>query len=284
MFVPKEIAIKTPLGHSISATKFSKSSSFKGVVVISSATGVLQKYYTPYALYLAEEGYCVYTFDYFGIGKSSATINQLKKNTSTAEDWGSNDQAAVVEFAKNEINAPLYLITHSIGGQIMGFNSNYHLIDKVIMVASQSGYWKYYEGIHYPKMWLFWYAIIPLLTPLFGYFPAKKLGLFENLPKGMVYQWMQWGKHREYIFGHINKSDAYFDKFECPILALGFPRDIYAPKAAVDWLVNKYENAVIDRKHLIPEELGIDDVKHFGFFRPKFKESLWKLTKDWIEE
>ena len=27
-----------------------------------------------------------------------------------------------------------------------------------------------------------WHLILPLLTPLFGYFPAKRLGLMEDLP------------------------------------------------------------------------------------------------------
>ncbi|NER15301.1 alpha/beta fold hydrolase [Leptobacterium flavescens] len=284
-FNAEEFYLKTPMGHEIHVSSFGPAGEEpKGIIVISSATGVLQKYYAKFAQFLSHHQYRVYTFDYYGIGNSSSDIRDLKKNDLSIQQWGSNDQASVLKMAKERSpSTPLTLITHSIGGQILGFNPSYHLLDKIVMVSPQSGYWRYYEGLHYPKMWLFWNAMIPVLTPLYGYFPAKKLGLFENLPKKMVYEWAKWGRHKEYMFGHIDTEKAFFDKIECPLLVLGFPRDIYAPKAATDWLAGKYENARIDRRHLIPEEMGIDDVRHFGFFRSKFEDPLWKITKEWIE-
>ena len=230
-----DIRIPTPKGHTLGATRFTKDHPQK-TLVISSATGVLQRYYADFATYLAEHGYAVYTFDYHGIGKSDSEIQLLKQNTSNAADWGSNDQASLLVYAKAQHpNNKLYLLTHSIGGQILGFNANIDLVDKMVLVSAQSGYWKYYKGwVNLPKMLLFWYAMIPGLTSLYGYFPAKKLGLFENLPKPMALQWMRWGKHPEYMLGHHRHDELYFNTIECPVLGLGFPRDVYAPKAATD--------------------------------------------------
>src|SRR5690606_14608982 len=153
------------------------------------------------------------------------------------------DQASIVNFVKNDFpENRLTLITHSVGGQVLGFNSHYHLLDNIVTVASQSGYWKHFEGFNKSKMWLFWYGMVPTLTALYGYVPAKKLGLFENLPKNLVYEWAKWGKHKNYIMGHHTHNDTYFNKIETPILVLSFPRDIYAPKRNVEWLASQFMN------------------------------------------
>lgn len=283
MIKEEEIAVKTSKQHSLAVTKFTSSKQGNKSIIISSATGVLQKYYQKIAIHFASLGYPVYTFDYSGIGKSGSKISHLKKNSSTLSEWGSIDQASIIKFVKDELPSnKIILITHSVGGQVLGFNPNYHLIDTIITVASQSGYWKEFEGIHKPKMWLFWHLMVPIITPLYGYFPSKKLGLFENLPKTVVYEWAKWGKHKEYIMGHHSSETTYFDKLKIPILVLSFPRDIYAPKKMVDWLANQFKNAKVDRRHLIPEELGVEEIGHFGFFREKFSNSLWIIIEEWV--
>ncbi len=276
------MTVQTPKGYSLSATVFFSKNDIGQTLIISSATGVLQKYYSKFASFFANHGFTVYTFDYRGIGKSVGNEAHLKKLSVDLKSWGQNDQAAVVAFAKSkEPNSLLTLVTHSVGGQLIGFNPNHHLLDKVVMVASQSGYWKDFKGIHLPKMWLLWYAIIPALTPMFGYFPSKKLGLFENLPKNMVYEWAKWGKKKEYMMYFHNKEDYFFDAVEIPILSWSFPFDSFAPKKTVDWMTAQYKNARIKRVHHISSN-QTGHVKHFGFFKPTFKESLWKQTQQWI--
>lgn len=281
----QEISITTEKGHSLSATKFSGTKSNQQTIVISSATGVLQGYYGKFASYFASLGFTVYTFDYHGIGKSGAEIKLLKKNSSDLKSWGSIDQAAILAHAKkHRPDDRLILITHSVGGQILGFNPNCELLDKVVLVASQTGYWRYFKGWHYPKMWLLWYVIIPFLTPIFGYFPSKRLGLFENLPKQMVYEWSKWGKQREYMMHFHNDREYFFDRLEVPLLSWSFPGDHFAPKETVDWLTRQYRNAKVERIHYLPSKNHRNKLKHFGFFRVAFKETLWKKTEEWIQK
>lgn len=278
----KEIAIQTGKGHMLGAIKFFSEQQPTNVIVISSATGVLQKYYSKYAQFFASQGFTVYTFDYHGIGTSESQPTMLKTNDSSLRSWGSEDQAEVVKFAKNENpNAKLTLITHSLGGQLFGFNPNYKMIDQAILVASQSGYWKYFKGFHRAKMWLFWFVLIPWLTPLFGYFPAKKLGLFENLPKRVVYEWASWGKQKEYLMHFRNDTDYFFDKIKIPILALSFSQDTFAPKITVDWLAKQFINADVKRVHHSPKK-GEAHVRHFGYFKSTFKDPFWNQSINWI--
>jgi len=276
------IEIPTAENHQLASIKFFSKKNIHQTLVISSATGVLQQYYMKFAKFFAEKGFIVYTFDYHGIGKSGYPISVLKKNTINLTGWGSTDQAAIIAFAKNENpQNSLTLITHSVGGQILGFNTNHQLIDKVILVASQTGYWKDFKGIHKLKMWSFWYVLIPLLTPIFGYFPAKKLGLFENLPKNMVYEWASWGKKKKYMMQFYNQKDYFFDALKIPVLALSFSKDDFAPKNTVDQLVNHYSNALVEQIHHSPKK-SEKHVRHFGFFKSAFREPLWESSLQWI--
>ena len=280
-----EVSIITAKGHSVSSFEYSSQKNIGKTLVISSATGVLQKYYAKFATYFANQGYVVFTFDYHGIGKSGGEIKKLRNNRSDLQSWGSVDQTAVVQYAKKHFpNCELTVLTHSVGGQILGFNSAFDTIDKIVLVASQTGYWKYFKGWHYLKMWLLWYVIIPVLTPIFGYFPSKVLGLFENLPKNMVYEWNKWGRQKEYFMHYHNEQDYFFDKFRVPLLSFSFPKDNFAPKTTVDWLTDQYENAKVDRVHYIPSKEKMNRLKHFGFFREEFKDTLWKKTEEWIQK
>ena len=194
-------------------------------MILSSATGMLQKFYFAFSRHFAAIGYTVLTFDYSGIGASGSAPQILKKNTSELITWGANDQAAAVRFMKDYApESKITVVTHSIGGQICGFNPEHEHIHRIIMIASQSSYWKYFQGWHRAKMWAFWNMIIPWTTPLFGYFPAKRLGLFENLPKEMVSQWRRWGMHPDYLMG-FKDSTYLFDDLKMPILSLSFPAD-----------------------------------------------------------
>ena len=277
---PQVIDLETYSKHSISVTKYNPETSNLRSIVISSATGVLQHYYSKFAQHFSVLGYTVYTFDYFGIGASNS--EKIKENNVNLSDWA-KDQASVLNLAKeSNPNYKITLLTHSIGGQLIGLNSKILLADSIITVASQTGYWKYFKGYNRLRMLSFWYVLIPVATPLFGFFPAKKLGLFENIPKNVVYQWRRWGIHPQYLFSEF--ETLHFESVKGNVLSLSFPRDSYAPKQAVDWLSNQFKNAQVERKHIIPEKLNIEDVKHFGFFRSKFKGSLWKSTDEWIKK
>lgn len=272
----KVIEIEQDNKNSIFTTQFIPEISNSKSIVISSATGVLQQYYSKFAEYFSTLGFTVYTFDYSGIGLSRA--KNLKNNSSNLIDWAKN-QASVLEFAKTKNpQHKLILITHSIGGQLVAFNKNITQVDSIITVASQSGYWKLFPGLHKLKMLVFWNFLIPTTTPLFGYFPSKKFGLFESLPKQVAYQWRSWGNKKDYFLSHAKKNDLQIEFVNCPMLILSFPKDHFAPKQTVDWLASVYSYAKVDRRHLI------SSAGHFGFFRARFSDSLWVMTEQWITD
>ncbi|MEJ2585261.1 MAG: alpha/beta hydrolase [Robiginitalea sp.] len=273
------VQFPTRAGHSLTGTLFTPENPAGHSLLISSATGMLRRFYHAFSKHFASKGYAVLTFDYHGIGDSAGSPEALKKNRYDLAHWGSNDQAGAVRFLKSA--APensVSLVTHSIGGQICGFNPEHKKIDRIIMVASQTGYWGLFEGWHKYKMWFFWHAMVPWTTPFFGYFPSGHLGLFENLPREMASQWSQWGKRKEYMMAFRN-SNYLFDQLRMPILSLSFPGDHLAPEATVDWLARQYPNAEVNRVHYTREGRAPG---HFGYFRPRFERTLWDFTHQWI--
>ena len=272
----KVVEIEQHNKHSIFTTQFIPEISNAKSIVIASATGVLQTYYSKFAAHFCALGFTVYTFDYSGIGLSHA--KNVKINTSNLFDWASN-QSSVLGFAKTKNpEHKITLITHSIGGQLIAFNKNIKLVDSIVTVASQSGYWNLFPGFQKLKMFFFWNFLIPTATPLFGYFPAKKIGLFESLPKQVAYQWRSWGNKQDYFLSEPKKENLQLENVTCSMLILSFSKDNFAPKKTVDWLASVYSFAKVDRQHLIT------NAGHFGFFRARFEDSLWKITEAWIEK
>jgi predicted alpha/beta hydrolase len=275
------VKIPTRAGHILTGTLFTPLHPEGQSLLISSAAGMLRRFYHAFAKHFASNGFTVLTFDYWGIGDSGGSPDALKKNRYNLAHWGSNDQAAAVSFLKASApDVPLSLVTHSIGGQICGFNPEHPRIDRILMVASQTGYWRLFDGWHKYKMWFFWNAMIPWTTPFFNYFPAGRLGLFENLPREMAYQWKRWGKRAEYMMA-FRDSDYFFDQLRMPILSLSFQGDTLAPPKSVDWLALQYTTADVRRVHYTVEG---DIPGHFGYFRPRSKKTLWSYTHQWITE
>ena len=261
--------------ENLSATVF-ECKNAKSVLIIASAMGVKQEFYEKFARFLVDNGITVITFDYIGIGKSlKKPIRELKNNTA---DWGKNDLESVIAYAiVNFPTSKKYLLGHSVGGQLIGLSRSSIKMDKIILVATQSGYWKFWKGFSKTKMWFNWHILFPLLTTTFGYLPAKRISGMEDLPKKVAQQWSGWGKKSEYLLSEIPIEQTVFDKIEAEITSFSIDDDLLAPRQAVDWMSKKYSNAPLKSIHLTPEDFNINRIGHFGIFKDKFKESLWPL-------
>ena len=123
MIAPDSQKITTQNGHVISASFFRPMGEAKASVLIVSAMGTSQKYYAPFAAWLALQGFLVATFDYSGTGLSrQVDLRELKVNI---VDWAQFDCHAMVNAISTEApDRPLYWLGHSLGGQILGFVPN----------------------------------------------------------------------------------------------------------------------------------------------------------------
>jgi predicted alpha/beta hydrolase len=276
-----QLKINTKLGHKIAITYFTPKKP-KGIIVIASATGVKQKYYQNFAMYLQANNYIVYTFDYNGIGLSnSQNIKEIKTN---ASNWGNNDLEAVLNYALTKsLDLKLNIIGHSIGGQLIGFASAAKKADTIILVASQSGHYNLWQGFERFKLYLFFVFIIPVFTKFFGYLPSKIFGM-ENLPKEMSLEWANWCRKTDYFSEVIPKDKLQHHKIKANLISYSTENDNYASVKAVNWLAKKYKNCKVKRIDLKPEELNMDKIGHFDFFKKRFESPIWEMFLENITE
>jgi len=210
------IKIDTPLQYPIAVTEFKSTAPNDNCVIIASATGVKRNYYYNFTTYLSQNHYSVFTFDYGGIGDSKSA--PLSKFKTTASDWAKNDFETVVQYVKEKNpHSKLFVITHSIGGQLIGLVPSNHLFDGIVMVASQSGSWIHWRGFDRLKMQFLWYAITPSFTKIFNYLPSSHFTRMEDLPKGMAIEWAKWCKKPNYHFDCIEDAKEHYDKINCSI-------------------------------------------------------------------
>ncbi len=268
--------------HPISYTQYLPEGRPVKAMLVSSATAVHQTYYKKFANYFAEQQFVVYTFDYSGFGASGNRTEYLKKHKDGVKGWGAVDQKAMVnQIQKDHPGLKIVLVSHSIGGQIIGFNPDNTVFEKIVMAASQSGYWKTYDGIDRLRLWLFWYFFIPVFTPVFGYYPGKLIGIVDNLPKSMVMEWRKWGVKKDYFMHFYNNSEYHFDQLRIALRMYSFTNDNFASKKGVDWLARQYKNARVERIHFDKNSEG-KRPGHFGFFKEEFKSEFWEPILNWF--
>lgn len=249
-------------------------------VLVSSATAVRRGYYDGFARHLADQGFSVLTYDYRGIGGSRP--RSLVGFKARMRQWGQQDLAGILEWIAGHLRPrKLLVVGHSVGGQIVGLAENNERIDGLLAVAAQSGYWGHWPS---PARWdiaLRWFVLVPLLTRLYGYLPGK-FGTKEDLPGGVAREWARWGRRSDYLFEEALRAG--FERFRKPILAYSFADDPYAPRAAVEGLLDFYSEADVTHRHIFPADISVDEIGHFGFFRDRFQETLWKDAAAWLKK
>jgi predicted alpha/beta hydrolase len=158
--------ITMPGGTALVMRTFRGSESPKAAVIIPSAMGVAQQFYTQFAQWLAGQGYHVTTFDYRGIGLSApASLRGFPVNIF---DWA-EDCAAVIDTVSSQLpDAPLHWIGHSLGGQLLGLIPNRERIDRVVTVATGSGYWLENAWRTKSMVWWLWFFVVPIALRVAG--------------------------------------------------------------------------------------------------------------------
>jgi predicted alpha/beta hydrolase len=267
----------------LQATLFSSETEPRASVLIAAAMGVTQKYYADFAAWLASQGWTVATFDYRGIGESAP--KRLRTCDADITEWAQDDCAAMLHILKSHApSRPVYVIGHSLGAQIVGLIPNRDLIDGLMIVASGSGYWRITSRAARRGSLLLWFVLVPLLTPLCGYFPGKPLRVVGNLPRRVIEQWRRWCLHPNYLLGTEGPAvRADYAAVRTRMYALSFTDDEMMSAASTDAMLKFYPNAPMERRRLSPMELGLKRIGHFGFFRSKFASTLWPLATRWLD-
>lgn len=258
--------VATADGYTLGATVFEPTAAPRAVVLVVPAMGVPQRYYAPFAQWLAAQGYRVTTFDYRGMGESRR--GPLRRLRADVLDWARLDCAAMVDAATARADGlALYWIGHSLGGQILPFVPNRERVAKMVTVGTGSGYWRENAAPLRRRAWFLWYFVAPLAVRLFGYFPGRRLRMVGDLPRGVIEQWRRWCLDPDYAVGVEPGAREQFAAVRTPIVSLSFEDDEFMSARNTESIHGFYVNAPRRMKRLAPAEAGLRRIGHFGFFR-----------------
>jgi predicted alpha/beta hydrolase len=266
-------------GYPLAVTRFAAKGLPWCTMAIAGAMGVRQDFYHPIARFFAENGCHVLTFDYRGMGWSRR--EPLTRFDVSVVDWAAKDLNAMLHEARRPApHLPLVLLGHSLGGQIIGIAPDHAQVAAAIAVTAGSGFYRLNRKMRVEVRAL-WFAIMPVLTSLFGYFPGKRLRMVGDLPRGVAWQWRRWCLHPEYLLSEGPQMKASYARFAAPILSYSFDDDPMITAEAVDSLNAFYRNARFTRRHVVPAEIGEKGVGHFGYFAERSRATLWAESLDW---
>jgi predicted alpha/beta hydrolase len=268
-------------GYRLAGTLYRPKAPNRRAVVLQAASGVKQEYYAKFAAYLATRGFAALTFDYRGIGRSRPA--RLRGFKAGMRDWAEKDIGGALDYlARATHGARLIGIGHSFGGQAFGIVPGNERYVAAVTVGAQSGHWKHWRGAGRAGMWFITHVLLPGMSRLYGYFPSRTFGQGEDLPAGVAIEWARWCRHPGYLVGALGAQEAYA-RFSAPIRVYSITDDRYAPLPAVEAFLEFYPGAVRNLERVDPTQHGGEPIGHFGFFRERFKDSLWKDAADWLE-
>jgi predicted alpha/beta hydrolase len=251
------------------------------VVVLHTGAGIAQLRYQNFARFLAEAGIPTLTYDYRGIGASRPA--SLRGFAASMEDWAEYDCAAAIGWLRERFPASEIVgIAHSIGTLLQGAAHNAAEQAQVLMVGAHVGYYGDYRRLYRLPMAAMWHGVMPALTRLLGYFPARAIGLGEDIPRAIALQWA--GRRsadlrtRPGEMGHERRS-----RLLDHCAGLGYPvrmilasDDAFATPASARRLLSYYPRVrVVEQLTVTPADAGVERVGHFGFFRRRPGALLW---------
>jgi predicted alpha/beta hydrolase len=278
----KHSIVATDDGINLSAHTFGDPLAARAAVLIVPAMAIEQQYYAPFAQWLFEQGYYAVTFDYRGVGRSRrGPLRRLKADVMT---WAQRDAKAMVDWTVGRTgDKALFWVGHSLGGQILGLLPNAGRVAAMATVAAGSGYWREYTPGMRRIAPLLWYALVPVLLPLFGYFPGRRLNVIGDVPAGVMRQWRSWCLDPDYLFGvEDSKWRVTYGALRQPILSLSFTDDEYMSARNIESLHSFYSGAPRSVRRVDPKELSAGHIGHFGFFRRRHGAALWPIVGDWL--
>lgn len=252
-------------------------------VIVNSALGVRRRFYGAFAGFLAGRGFSVITYDYRGIGDSAPP--SLRRFDAGLYDWGERDFDAVLRFAADRLGSDaVSVVGHSVGGQIVGLADSADRVCALVAVASQSGYWKHWHGGGRAMMFALWHVLVPVSARLFGRLPGWMTGGVD-VPRRVAVEWARAGRQPGYIRGrHRRASDRNFSRMRGDVLAFSITDDPYAPRPAVEALMEWYGADRRDLRVLSPADAGVRSIGHFGWFREGCGRRAWEDVARWLTD
>ena len=253
------------------------------VLLLFPAMGMKAPYYFKLAEHINQQGFHFACTDLRGNGpshRSPSWLHNFSYHEMLEQDW----PAAIEKIKHNLPNSPLFLMGHSLGGQLSCCYAALHPdnISGVILIASGTVHYKTYR-----QKWrtLFGTQFLWYTSAVIGYLPGTKLGFAGNEARGVMRDWAYNARTGRYRIKNKNQSNALegtMSQFKKPILAITFDGDKLSPHGAMQALLDKFHNAHKTHIRTSALELGVKKLDHFNWVHSADK--LSPKIGNWIKK
>jgi len=249
-------------------------------ILIEPAMGVKASYYARLAWALCTAGYNVAVAELRGHeeegGGTPSRGYDFGYHEMLTEDW----PQAVAAVKARWPGVALYLLGHSLGGQISMIYAAYHpdQVSGLILIACSSVHWRLW-----PAPFLPFSQFAVLVSRIMGHFPGRRFGFGAREARSVMADWGRQARTGRFRFGSPKEDhDRVLESLRLPVLAISFEGDFFAPEKAMDGLLAKIPHAALTRHHLDPKAQGYDGIDHLRWARRP--EIVTPLVEDWLEK
>lgn len=253
-----------------------------GFLTIHPAVATPAGFYTTFAEYAAESGLAVLTYDPRGVAASGPAREYPQLRMS---DWMQQDATAVASWARSEFPAlPKVALGHSLGGHALLLGDASQDLHGIVTVASHRAALRdMAPPAERLRVGFILTVLGPLLSPIVGYAPGKRLGLGEDIPLAAMLEWARWARMPEYFFDDPRLgAAAKFARLRTPVLAVSASDDPWASPAQVDALLDYLRLAEVERCAYTPQDLEVPQIGHHGLLRRSVGNRAWPDIVSWL--
>jgi len=279
----ESVRVESPDGATSTLTVGAAADPAAPVVLCLPAMGIEARFYVPLLDALVEAGLNAAVLELRGLGASSV-------RPSHRVDFGyatlaQQDLPAAIRSVRARFpSSPLYILGHSLGGQV----ATLHLsatpdteIRGLALVAS---------GVPIYRLWPFPMGLVvhaiswlfPLVARVLGYYPGSRLAFGGSEARGVITDW-----------GHIARTgrfaprgwtgpepEAALRSVKVPILGVSLERDRFTPAPVVDYMIAKMTAAPVERFHYDYRAHGEPPVDHVRW--PRHPRVIVERVAAWI--
>ncbi|HEY1289658.1 MAG TPA: alpha/beta fold hydrolase [Burkholderiales bacterium] len=251
------------------------------VALLHCGAGIPALSYRRFARFLARHGIPTLTYDYRGIGLSRP--ERLRGFSASIEDWAFYDCAGGIAWLRDRYpRATIVGIAHSIGALLFGGAPNAAEQSRLVIISGHTAYYGDYDARYRLPMTVLWHGVMPVTTALLGYFPARRLGLGEDIPANVALRWA--GRRSPEL--RPSRDAPYYERFQVlldrcaalqrPALLVSISDDAFATPAGIGRLMAYYPRLFPRRQlQFTPADAGVGSIGHFGFFTRRAGSPLW---------